>query len=207
MTETTHTISEDDIADYLLATPDFFNRHAELLAAVQLTHPHSGRAISLADRQMELQRERYKALELKHGNLLRLGKENVQLANKLHQWMLGLLAQAGSNDHQEAIEQLCTSLQTIFDVPQACVDPSEALQNLASTMTAPICGLATGNFFIEHNLAAALPDGANAASLAAIPLPSVGLLVLASNDANRFTADMGTEFLTRLGELAHAALV
>jgi uncharacterized protein YigA (DUF484 family) len=202
----TNTISEDDIADYLLATPDFFNRHAELLANVTLTHPHSGRAISLADRQMELQRERFKTLELKHGNLLRLGKENVTLANKLHQWMVGLLAHAGSNDKAEATLQLCTSLQAIFDVPQAAVDNSEAARDVASGMTAPICGLASTAFFQNAHVAVALPDVANAHSLAVIPMPSVGLLVLASNDPNRFTAEMGTEFLTRLGELAHAAL-
>ena len=197
-------ITEDDIADYLLATPDFFNRHAELLAAVQLTHPHRGRAISLADRQMELHREKFKALELKHGNLLRIGKENLALAGKLHQWMLGLLTDAGTAD---AKDQLTRSLQSIFDVPQAAVDGSEAARDMASKMTAPTCGLAVEPFFQTANLGQALPDVANAHSLAVIPLPNVGLLVLASHDPNRFTAEMGTEFLTRLGELAHAALV
>lgn len=207
MTTTAPPITEDDIADYLLATPDFFNRHAELLAAVQLTHPHSGRAISLADRQMELQRERFKALELKHSNLLRLGFDNVQLANKLHQWMVGLLAHAGSDDHQEATQQLCMSLQAIFDVPQAAVAGSDAARDVASQMTLPTCGLIADAFFQNSNVAEALPDLANAHSLAVIPLPNVGLLILASDDPNRFTSEMGTEFLTRLGELAHAALV
>ena len=36
-------ITEDDIANYLANTPDFFLRHSELLAAVQLTSPHSNR--------------------------------------------------------------------------------------------------------------------------------------------------------------------
>jgi uncharacterized protein YigA (DUF484 family) len=208
MTDNTQTqafaLTEDDISDYLLNTPDFFLRHAELLAAVQLTHPHSGRAISLADRQMELHRERFKALELKHGNLLRLGKENVALAGKLQQWMLGLLTYAGTDASKD---QLASSLQSIFDVPQAAVDGSEAARDVASQMTAPICGLAAEAFFQNANVGQALPNVADAHSLAVIPLPNVGLLVLASHDPNRFTAEMGTEFLTRLGELAHAALV
>ncbi len=204
MTDTTKQLTEDDIADYLLSTPDFFERHAELLAAVQLTHPHSGRAISLADRQMELHREKFKALELKHGNLLRVGKENVALAGKLHQWMLGLLTYAGTDDSRG---QLTSSLQNIFDVPQAAVDGSEAARGVASQMIGPTCGLAAEAFFQNANVANALPDVASANSLAVIPLPNVGLLVLASDDPNRFTAEMGTEFLTRLGELAHAALV
>ena len=49
-------------------------------------------------------------------------------------------------------------------------------------------------------------------SLALVPLRSAagqeafGMLVLASPDPTRYTADMGTEFLQRIGELASAAL-
>jgi hypothetical protein len=73
-------------------------------------------------------------------------------------------------------------------------------------MPSPTCGLAAEAFFQNANVGAALTNAYAANSLAVIPMPSVGLLVLASPDANRFTADMGTEFLTRLGQLAHAAL-
>ena len=35
------------IANYLSNTPDFFERHAQLLAQVQLTSPHGNLAVSL----------------------------------------------------------------------------------------------------------------------------------------------------------------
>ncbi|MGZ5241785.1 MAG: DUF484 family protein, partial [Caldimonas sp.] len=53
---------------------------------------------------------------------------------------------------------------------------------------------------------------AQAVSIALIPLRheslsgAFGLLVLASPDPTRYTADMGTEFLARIGEVASAAL-
>jgi hypothetical protein len=197
--------TEDDIADYLLATPDFFDRHSNLLAQVELLHPRNGRAISLVDRQMDVLREKLNVMQSKHAKLIGVGKENVQLANKLHQWMLGLLAYRGAAAG-EAHEQLCASLQSIFDVPQSAVDASDAARALAASMTRPTCGLAAEAFFQNANVGAALPDMANANSIAVIPMPQVGLLVLASHDPHRFTADMGTEFLTRLGQLAHAAL-
>ncbi len=206
MTSVTPTITEDDIAQYLLTTPDFFTRHAELLARVQLTHPHSGRAISLADRQIELLRERYKQLEHKHVHLLGLGKENVGLANKLHQWVLGLLAYAGSPDRAATALQLCSSLESIFDMPRAVVDTRQTSHDAAARMTSPVCGLSSDPFFLDNHITACLPNPAEAKSLAVIALPTLGLLVLASPDPQRFTAQMGTEFLTRLGELAHAAL-
>ena len=40
-------ITEDDIAGYLANNPGFFERHAELLASVQLSSPHGARAVSL----------------------------------------------------------------------------------------------------------------------------------------------------------------
>ena len=58
-------ITEQDIANYLANTPGFFERHAELLATVQLTSPHGQRAVSLQERQMEMLRERIKGLEMK----------------------------------------------------------------------------------------------------------------------------------------------
>jgi uncharacterized protein YigA (DUF484 family) len=36
--------------------------------------------------------------------------------------------------------------------------------------------------------------------------PVVGAMILASDDAQRFTADMGTDFLVRIADLAGAAL-
>src|SRR5574343_293477 len=58
-------ITEDDIADFLLNTPDFFERHAELLATVQLTSPHGHRAVGLQERQAEMLREKIRVLELR----------------------------------------------------------------------------------------------------------------------------------------------
>ena len=57
-----HPITEDDIADYLANTPDFFERHAQLLAQVQLTSPHGNRAVSLQERQADMLREKIKTL-------------------------------------------------------------------------------------------------------------------------------------------------
>ena len=55
-------ITEDDIAEFLLRTPGFFERHAEVLAGVQLTSPHGQRAVSLHERQAEMLREKIKEL-------------------------------------------------------------------------------------------------------------------------------------------------
>src|SRR3982750_2954757 len=84
-------ITESDIAEYLANTPGFFERHAELLASVQLTSPHGQRAVSLQERQMEMLRERIKGLERKIVEMIRNGQENVAIADRLHRWTRTLL--------------------------------------------------------------------------------------------------------------------
>ena len=59
----TTSITEEDIAQFLLQTPEFFERHADVLAAVQINSPHRTRAISLQERQAEMLRDKIKGLE------------------------------------------------------------------------------------------------------------------------------------------------
>ena len=75
-------ITEDDIANYLANTPDFFERHAQLLASVQLTSPHGNRAVSLQERQAEMLREKIKALEHRVMDMVRHGNENMVIADR-----------------------------------------------------------------------------------------------------------------------------
>ena len=86
----TDPITEDDIANYLANTPDFFERHAELLAAVQLNSPHSNRAVSLQERQAQMLREKIKMLEHRLMDMMRNGHDNLLLTDKLLQWARSL---------------------------------------------------------------------------------------------------------------------
>ena len=58
-------ITEDDIADFLANTPDFFERHAQLLASVQLLSPDNHRSVSLQERQAQMLRDKIRALEMR----------------------------------------------------------------------------------------------------------------------------------------------
>ncbi|MDP1565793.1 MAG: DUF484 family protein [Polaromonas sp.] len=213
-------ITEDDIANFLANTPDFFERHAELLATVQLSSGHGGRAVSLQERQAGMLRDKIKALESRVVEMIRYGNENVGIADKLQQCTLNLLLTAHARDLPDTIVR---ELQTQFAVPQAAIKVwhvngifsmedfstgvSEDTQTFASSLTAPYCGVNSGFEAVNW-----LPDPAQAMSVALIPLrpgkvpQAFGLLVLASPDPERFSASMGTDFLERIGELAGAAL-
>ncbi len=213
-------ITEDDIANYLANTPDFFERHAQLLAQVQLTSPHGNRAVSLQERQAEMLREKIKALEHRLMDMVRHGTENVVTADRLQRWTRGLLT---TRDPRGLPYQIVEQLQALFLVPQVAIKVwdcessylneayaqwvSDDVKALATSLTAPYCGLNAG-----FDAANWLADPRAAVSIALVPLrvapdaPAFGLLILASPDASRFNAEMGTDFLERISELASGAL-
>ena len=217
-------ITEQDIADYLANTPGFFERHAALLATIQLSHPHGARAVSLQERQAEMLRDKIKGLEGRIMEMIRNGQENVGIADRLHRWTLALMCTA---DAASLPDILCTELRHQFLIPLAGVrlwgvaathagatfaqEVSEDVKSFAASLSQPYCGINSG-FEAARWLDA--PEGGGATSLALIPLlrklngetQSFGMLVLGSPDPTRYTAEMGTDFLTRVGDIAGAAL-
>ena len=219
-------ITEQDIAEYLVHTPGFFERHAELLGAIQLTSPHGHRAVSLQERQMEMLRERIKGLELKIMEMIRHGQENMTMADRLHQWTRAILANVNP---AELPGRVVSELKHQFLIPQAAIrlwevdaawagagfaqGVSEDVRILAASQGGPYCGPASG--FEAASWLKADAEGLPTASIAMVPLrqalegaasATFGLLVLGSPDPMRYSAEMGTDFLSRVGEIASAGL-
>jgi uncharacterized protein YigA (DUF484 family) len=213
-------ITEQEIANYLANTPAFFERHAELLASVQLTSPHGQRAVSLQERQMEMLRERIKAQEQRAVEMIRHGNENLAIADRLHRFTCELLRVDTPDTLPEVVVR---AARHQFMIPQATLrlwgvraelatrayaqDVSDDLRAFVTSMGQPYCGVNAGFEAVGW-----LAEPTQVASVAMVPLrqrgaeSSFGLLVLASPDATRYTADMGTEFLQRLGEACGSAL-
>jgi len=216
-------ITEDDIANYLANSPDFFERHAQLLAPVQLTSPHGNRAVSLQERQAEMLRDKIKALERRIMDMVRHGNENMVISERVHRWARALLLVASS---RALPATLVAELQNQFMVPQVALkvwdvderyreEPfaqgvSEDAKAFATSLAQPYCGVVIGIEAVEW---LELPE--TAMSLALIPLragavngaaPAFGMLVLASPDPQRFESGLATDFLERIAEIASAAL-
>jgi len=214
-------ITEADIANYLAASPGFFERHAELLGSIQLTSPHGQRAVSLQERQMEMLRDKIKGLERQIIEMVRHGQDNAGIADKLHRWTRALMLTANAADLPDV---LVRELKHQFMIPQGAVRVwggadafaglpfaarvGDEVRSFATSLALPYCGANAG-----FEAAQWLDDPAHVQSMALIALrhdgspAAFGLLVLASPDPTRYTADMGTEFLARIGEVASAALM
>jgi hypothetical protein len=224
MTDTfTNPITEDDIANYLANTPDFFERHAELLASVHLSSPHNKRAVSLQERQAEMLRDKIKVLEHRLMDMIRHGNENALLSDRLLRWSASLFQHVSMSDIPARIVD---HVRDQFSVPQVtikvwgvasayrdaafAIGVSEDAKLFASSLTEPFCGVNTGFEAVTW-----LDEPAAAASIALLPLrdssagplqPAFGMLVLSSPDGQRYNSGMGTDFLQHVADIASAAL-
>ena len=216
-------ITEEEIANYLIHTPGFFERQAGLLGAVQLVSPHGGRAVSLQERQMEMLREKIRGLERRIMDMIRHSQENEAIAARLHHWVREAML---THDDRILPQVLVQGLQDQFLIPQAAVRVwgtdthalhtgladlpctqavSDDARSFAASLSLPYCGVNAG-----FEASRWLDDGTSMASVALLPLhhgpACFGLLVLGSPDPTRYTADMGVDFLVQVAEIASAAL-
>ena len=168
-----------DVARYLAEHPDFFEQHADLLAAISVPHPQGEQAISLVERQALLLRERIRALEARHGALIRNGEDNDRIVEQLVQWASTVCAQRDPAClPQVMVDEMCRVFQIshaavrLWQIaPQfaqlACAQAvGDDVVRLATSMAAPFCG---SNVGFEPALWLAAEDGA-IQSLAMLPL-------------------------------------
>jgi len=210
-------MTAEEAAQFFKTHPQFFDQHPELLETIYVPHPHGGRAIPLAERQILSLRDRARLLEGKLAELLKFGEDNDAISEKVHRLAVGL---AATREFAAATQALQFHLREDFSVPHVALrlwgrplpagapegeGVDDALRAQVEALGAPQCGPAAGSPFLawfgdarEH-----------IRSLALVPLgqtQAIGLLALGSEDAQRFYAEMGTLYLRRIGELTAAAL-
>jgi len=227
-------LNEREVADFLLANPQFFEQHAELLASIKLMSPLGNRAVSLQERQ----------IERRLAELLRYGHENDSIAARFTRWTSRVLAE---RDPHALPATVTRGLLEIFEVPQAALRLWDVAENyamaefsryvgeevriFANSLATPYCGANTGFEAAQwltaqesrgvvmadgaEGAVAASQDATTTASIALVALRdphgegganAFGLLVMGSPDVRRFHEGMGTDFLSQIGSLASAAL-
>jgi uncharacterized protein YigA (DUF484 family) len=214
-------LNDEDVARFLRADPQFFSRHAYLLAEIVLPSQHGGVAVSLVERQQVAQRDKIRVLESKLGELIQYGEENDAIGERVHRLSLGLLS---ARSFDALVATVTHNLREDFKVPHVALrlwaapqeysdasaeefnDVEPAIRDWAAELSSPYCGHRPGldisNWFGE----AGLP----LKSFAMVPLRGeavFGLLVMASEDEQRFYPEMGTLYLKRIGELVSVALL
>jgi hypothetical protein len=202
---------EELVAEWLRATPGFFERYANLLNDIRLKHPHEDRAISLQERQMTMLRTQNQELNRRLSEMLHFGSRNDKTQQGLVAWLLRLMRADNRADVEAAVTH---GLAEVFEVDAAQIlAPNNAFGPWIDT---PLCGsakeLAAASVDLLATQATIDPEWQ---SMVAIGLPlgkggssnqAPAVLLLASKDESRFTADMGAFYLRQIAELTAAAL-
>jgi uncharacterized protein YigA (DUF484 family) len=212
-------VTREAVLEYLKSHPEIFEEQDEFFHQVEISHPYSGRTISLAERQMINLREKNRLLEHRLGELLGVGETNDALGARMHQLTIALV---GANRLDQMVSLVLKSLAEDFGVPQArmrlwgegaanlshevCTPVSAELVKEISGMNHPFTGsVRTGEVIAWFG-----GDDEGIASMALVPLrfegQVLGLLAMGSDDAERFVAGMGTLYIERLGDVIAAAL-
>lgn len=221
MVDTQQSVTLEMLNDFLAENPDIFAREPALLEHLRLDDSPQG-TISLAQKQREQLQMRNRQLHEQLDALLENAHSNTDLQHRIHHLSLRLMDCTRSD---ELIESLVTELQAEFQadavalrvfchddfkptVPEqlanvSCLHPDDTSLKAFEHMlirSEPVCGRLTH----EQKTLLFADNAENVASAACLPLgqtPCAGILAIASHDANRFHADMGTEYLCYLGEV------
>jgi hypothetical protein len=219
-------LAEEPIGEYLVAHPDFFERHPGVLARLRLPHQRGSAAVSLVERQVLVLREKHEALEHKLHELIENGRANDAIIDRVHRLTRRLLR---ARDLKSAVAALEAAVREDFGASRWLVlltDPS--LPGLAGFQSAHVRVVARASaelklletFFesgrprsgqIRDSLRDYLfgHDGVQVGSTVLIPLGergSLGLLAIASHDTERYLPTMSTDYLVRIGEIVTEAL-
>lgn len=218
-------VDEAAVASYLAATPEFFDRHAQLLAKIRLPDARGGNTVSLLERQVEVLRERNRQLERKVKEFVDVARENDALGGRVLELARRLIA---ARDGASVIATIESALRENFDAGQSVLvlTPAAAPVGVAeSRFLRVVASDSAGLKGFESLLGSGKPrcgqlrdsqrdflfggDAAAVGSVALVPLGakgSLGLLACGSHDAHRFNPTMSTDFLGHIGELIAAAL-
>jgi uncharacterized protein YigA (DUF484 family) len=212
-------MTSEEVARYLHDHPEFFDQYAEMLALVTLPDPHTGRAISITEKQLFNLRDKVRTLESKLVELIGFGEENDAISAKVHGLAVALVA---ATDQASVVRALYSHLGGAFAVPHVTLRlwgagqgdghefaaVADGVKAFAANLHRPYCGSVDG----QDSTAWFGEAAAHLRSMTQVPLREAGgvcfgLLVMASEEPHRFYPELGTLYLERIGEMASAALL
>lgn len=206
-------VSEQQVAAYLKAHPDFFIGNEALLEKLYVPHQR-GHSVSLVERQTSLLREKNRELHAYLGDLIGVARENDLQFNKTKKMVVALLEAESLADVAVALdESLCEDFHsdtTALVLFSARTDDMSNLRLMPRTEAAVIEALADsaqtrcGSLTEIQNQFLFREQAFKVKSAAAVPLvkgETLGLLAIGSFDADYFQSNQGTLFLDYISQV------
>lgn len=205
-------LNDEQVREYLKENNDFLQRNPDMLDHLHISHA-SGSAISLVEKQVSVLRERNMDMRHRLTNLTANARDNDKLYEQTRTLVMALLE---ATDLDSLYRCFMHSLDSEFKVEHACMiifgDPDQAgkcrIETLESAKTEigpllrsqkPTCGVLR-----QQELSYLFPNAKEMGSAALMPLSNgseLGLIAVGSSDANRYSSNMGTLFLSHIADI------
>lgn len=211
-------IDANDVAGFLRRHPEFLVDFPDLAMSLKLPR-EQGASTSLASYQLDVLRDKTRALTRRLQELIDVAQENEQLMARVHGFTLSLMRAGSLGDTlSRVVATLTEDFHTDF-VRMALFRPVEGFQADWLRVAArdsgewgafaeffgkgePLCGRINTDkiefLFGQHAL--------QVRSAVLIPIRNRGLLAIGSHDPNRFHPGMGTIFLKLIADAVDVAL-
>jgi uncharacterized protein YigA (DUF484 family) len=212
-------LTADQVVQYLTEHSDFFLEQPNTLEILQLNDSPEG-TISLAQRQFQRLQNKNTQLQDQLHALIDNARQNSELQSRVHQLCLTLMDAQSlealfsmlTNELKQEFkaDEIALRLFYVGNIAPTMPETSDNISQIHADDVSllvfdglfakqqPVCGRLTNTQ--KTVLFAEQADKVQ--SVSCVPLghePCVGLLAIASYDANRFHADMATDYLSFLG--------
>ncbi|MFN7834800.1 MAG: DUF484 family protein [Burkholderiaceae bacterium] len=212
-------LTPDDVQAFLRENPSFFDENPTLMAELELPNRHSGKALSLHERQIAVLRDKQRQLEIQIVEMSRAGALNQVTFDKMQAWHEAVLQEKSLENlpvsltnalvthFSVPIIHLCIWSPTVVELPGRFKPTASSAQiDAINLLEKPYCG-----GLPAFSLTGLLPQP-DVQSLVIMPLraatdaPCFGALILASSDLERYNEHLAQDFLRSLNASAAACL-
>jgi len=227
-------LDAETIAEYLHQNPEFFEEHPDVLAELNIAHECAG-AISLIERQIATLRDQNRSLKDQLTDLILIARDNDNLSERMHHLTLAMMDAHSLNEIYVGLDDTlrgefkadAVTVKLFIDPYLVDIEPdSDLIQTIFmplddprmsgfKSMLAhekPVCGelkqeqldYLFGESADQIKSTALVPIGGGHCS--EIDCNFLGVLAIGSRDSERFSASVGTLFLSNLSDIVSRAI-
>lgn len=212
MSDETH-FNVQDLAFFLKNNPSVFQQHPELLESISLSDSRS--TSSLLERQIAVLKERLLAQKLSQAELFQNARTNEEISDQFSDVISQLIS---CNSLSDFAADFPRTLRLTFAIDQVAIKTAHSVTRRPSEANGyeeTLRRLSGNRSMCDNRWPSNIMQlffNSDIQSAALIPLntgqskATLGVLALGSRDTNRYTNDLGTAHLDKLGLMAGICL-
>lgn len=211
--EKENTFTKADLISYLEENPNIFQQHPELLELVTLVDSRG--TASLLERQVSMMKERLSEHKSQQSQFMQVARENEQISESFSRVICQMI---GFTNLSQFATEFPSELRATFNIDEVSFKTAQAAARRPSDNEGydeAVRRMVNNRAVCDNRWPSRIMNlffAANINSAALIPMRKadskepLGILALGSQDPNRYTNDLGTAHLDRLGLMSGLCL-